>query len=524
MLTGLPDEDVLETGGPPEALRIEFTSLTATRHRVLPTRDARPARPPYGTPDGSTAAFEMRMRTLREHITLGTDELTERLDAVADDITGPYGPPTSQYGDQLPLTVACCAVAGGEPAVGADLDPRAAEADALRRAAAIYALRNARTALPLSGDLLHAERLTDRRPHPLPASLLLRAAAAGTACAESWDAAVETALFAAVRELARRRARRKLSPPPAGGRSPVYRTARRPGTGDCCGRSAPHRRCGTSRTARARRSSGWTFHELLAFDGSRAGPRDRSFGPVFPLRGTEQPEPPCRPLPAGRRVPLHRPDLARTAREDRPFTEVLEDRRSRRAFGDRPLTRRQSGSFLHRAARVRTVLSARSEDDRPYAVTSRLCPSAGSAYELELYAAVRRCDGLDPGLYHYDPLGHALTELPDHPGAMDQLLREASAAAGERAVPDVHLTVVSRIKRLPWKYAAHSYALTLKNTGVLLQTLSLVAGAMDLAGCVLGGGGSDTPVRAFRLAPYAEIPVGGFLLGTAVRAGSGEQR
>ncbi|CAL9671644.1 hypothetical protein SUDANB15_07438 (plasmid) [Streptomyces sp. enrichment culture] len=269
---------------------------------------------------------------------------------------------------------------------------------------------------------------------------------------------------------------------------------------------------------------GWTFHELLAFDGSRAGRRDRLFGPVFPLRGTEQPEPPCRPLPAGRRVPLNRPELTRTAREDRPFTEVLEDRRSRRAFGDRPLTRRQLGSFLYRAARVRTVLSARSEDDRPYAVTSRPYPSAGSAYELELYAAVRRCGGLDPGLYHYDPLGHALTELPDHPGAMDQLLREASAAAGERAVPDVHLTVVSRIKRLSWKYAAHSYALTLKNTGVLLQTLSLVADAMDLAGCVLGGGDSDTPVRAFGLAPYAEIPVGGFLLGTAVPAGSGEHR
>ncbi|MFC8246931.1 SagB family peptide dehydrogenase [Streptomyces chartreusis] len=264
--------------------------------------------------------------------------------------------------------------------------------------------------------------------------------------------------------------------------------------------------------------SGWTFHELLAFDGSRAGPRDRAYGPVFPLRGKEPPAPPCALAPHGRTVPLHRPDLVRTSREDRSFTDVLEARSSHRVFGEQLLTAEQLGTFLYRSARVRTVLDARLDDDRPYAVTSRPYPSAGSAYELEVYLAVRRCDGLDPGLYHYDPLGHALTELSDSPDAADQLLNEAKAAAGGSAVPDVHFTLVSRIKRLSWKYAAHSYVLTLKNSGVLLQTLYLVATAMGLAGCALGGGDSDTPVRAFGLDPHTETPVGAFLLGTAPAA------
>ncbi|MDX3229030.1 SagB family peptide dehydrogenase [Streptomyces sp. ME19-01-6] len=122
---------------------------------------------------------------------------------------------------------------------------------------------------------------------------------------------------------------------------------------------------------------------------------------------------------------------------------------------------------------------------------------------------------MDRGLYHYDPLGHALTALPGAPGAADGLLREAFAATGGAPLPDVHLTLVSRIKRLSWKYAAHSYALTLKNTGVLLQTLSLVATAMGLSGCAVGGGDSETPVRAFGLAAHTEIPVGAFLLGSA---------
>ncbi|GAA2337456.1 SagB family peptide dehydrogenase [Streptomyces cuspidosporus] len=260
---------------------------------------------------------------------------------------------------------------------------------------------------------------------------------------------------------------------------------------------------------------GWAFHELLAYDGSRAGPRDRPYGPVFPLRATEPPAPPVAPPPAGRVIPLGRPDLGRVCREDRPFTDVLESRTSRRAYGEQPLTISQLAEFLYRAARVRTLLGARPEDDRPYAITSRPYPSAGSAYELELYAAVHRCHGLDRGLYHYDPLGHALTALPGAPEAVDRLLREAAAATGGAPPPDVHLTLVSRVKRLSWKYAAHAYALTLKNTGVLLQTLCLVATAMGLSGCPVGGGDSETPVRAFDLAPHTEIPVGAFLLGSA---------
>ncbi|MEU9796600.1 SagB family peptide dehydrogenase [Streptomyces sparsogenes] len=260
---------------------------------------------------------------------------------------------------------------------------------------------------------------------------------------------------------------------------------------------------------------GWTFHELLAYDGSRAGPRDRPYGPVFPLRATEPPAPPVAPPPDGRVIPLSRPDLDRVSREDRPFTDVLESRTSRRAYGEHPLTIEQLAEFLYRAARVRTLLGARPEDDRPYAITSRPYPSAGSAYELELYAAVHRCHGLARGLYHYDPLGHALTALPGAPEAVDRLLREAAAATGGTPPPDVHLTLVSRVKRLSWKYAAHAYALTLKNTGVLLQTLCLVATAMGLSGCPVGGGDSETPVRAFDLTPYTEIPVGAFLLGSA---------
>ncbi|MDW6058516.1 hypothetical protein SAZ11_11105 [Streptomyces sp. FXJ1.4098] len=89
---------------------------------------------------------------------------------------------------------------------------------------------------------------------------------------------------------------------------------------------------------------GWSFHELLAYDGARAGPRDRVYGPVFPLRDTEPPPPPVTRPATGRTIPLRRPDLDKAAREDRTFTAVLESRTSRRTYGERPVTRDQLGS------------------------------------------------------------------------------------------------------------------------------------------------------------------------------------
>ncbi|KAB7834278.1 group-specific protein [Streptomyces mobaraensis] len=198
LLTGIPEED--DTG----VLRIDWQTLASHRHRVL-------AAPPAGAADKD---FAVRLKELREAPALAPDDLTRRLSACADGLTGPYGPPTTAYGTQIPLTVARCDLPGGGTVTGAALDPRAAHDEALRRAAAAHALAAAveRTAT----DHLLAERLADGRTEPLPASVVLpldeRAPAAhatpapaGTACAESWDAAVEAALFGAVRQLALRR-------------------------------------------------------------------------------------------------------------------------------------------------------------------------------------------------------------------------------------------------------------------------------------------------------------------------------
>jgi SagB-type dehydrogenase family enzyme len=79
----------------------------------------------------------------------------------------------------------------------------------------------------------------------------------------------------------------------------------------------------------------------------------------------------------------------------------------------------------------------------------------------------------------------------------------------------------ARFSRLFWRYESVGYALLLKDVGVLLQTMYLVATAMGLAPCALGSGDSDCFARATGLDFREESSVGEFLLGGALETGGG---
>ena len=86
------------------------------------------------------------------------------------------------------------------------------------------------------------------------------------------------------------------------------------------------------------------------------------------------------------------------------------------------------------------------------------------------------------------------------------------------APPQVLILIAARFARAMWKYESMAYALVLKDVGVMYQTMYLVATAMGLAPCSLGGGHSDAFAAAAGLDPYAETSVGEFTLGSRVPA------
>jgi SagB-type dehydrogenase family enzyme len=256
----------------------------------------------------------------------------------------------------------------------------------------------------------------------------------------------------------------------------------------------------------------WSHSDLLFHSRSRLGRQDDPRGAVYP-RGDKLPPPPAvKPVPEGPRYPLYKPVLTDVAATDPPFTEVIESRRSFRKFARRPLTADSLGELLFRSARIRSVRPA-DGGGVSYAVSDRPYPSSASLHELELYLTLDRCADLPRGIYHYDPLGHALTLVNTSDDKVGELLDDAKVATGSVQRPPALITMTARMGRLSWMYNGIAYATTLRHVGVLQQTLYLVATAMGLAPCALSVGDIEVCDSAFLLDWPAEVTVGGFVVG-----------
>jgi SagB-type dehydrogenase family enzyme len=254
----------------------------------------------------------------------------------------------------------------------------------------------------------------------------------------------------------------------------------------------------------------WGFTDLLFHRRSRWGAHVLPTGGTFPLRGRSPAFPVVKPPMDGEIVDLPRPDVDGFASTDRPFAQVLEQRRSIRTYGDEPLSIAQLGDFLYRVGRVRRIEDG---EHLPYAISSRPYPSGGACYPLELYPVVSRCAGLPRGVYHYEPVGHHLTRVAQWNDSVAALVADARLGEGHGPV-QVLLVVTARFRRTMWKYQGMAYATILKDVGVLYQTMYLVATAMELGPCALGCGNTEMFSNVVGLDPYEEGSVGEFLLGS----------
>ena len=257
----------------------------------------------------------------------------------------------------------------------------------------------------------------------------------------------------------------------------------------------------------------WEFADLIMQHHSRVGRHDGVVGATYQFTGRYPPEPPTKPVSKTRAIPLFRPNIAALMRNDEPLTRVLERRTSIRDFGTRPITVRRLGEFLFRAARVRQTYPVMAK--RPYAFTSRPYPSGGACYPLEIYVVCGHCNGLPAGIYHYDPVAHALRVAGGDPATVQWLLDDARASQGLLSPAQLLFVFTARFRRLTWKYRSIALATILKDVGVLLQTMYLVATAMRLAPGAIGSGDSTRFGAAIGARFEDESSVGEFLLGSA---------
>jgi SagB-type dehydrogenase family enzyme len=255
----------------------------------------------------------------------------------------------------------------------------------------------------------------------------------------------------------------------------------------------------------------WHPVDLLFHARNRLGRQAGGYGGTYPWKGVF-PEPPSVRPESGPLVELPRPDLdaLRAGDGEMTLTEAIETRRSIRRHDDQaPIDAAQLGELLFRTSRLKGKVPTPNE---PFAL--RPYPNGGALYELDVYPIVRLCEGVDPGLYRYDPEAHGLRPVADGAAPTAGLLEHAKVAALMEQQPQVLLVIAARFGRTTWKYEAVPYALTLKHVGVLYQTLYLVATAMGLAPCGLGGGDSELFSRAAGLEYETETSVGEFIVGS----------
>lgn len=267
----------------------------------------------------------------------------------------------------------------------------------------------------------------------------------------------------------------------------------------------------------------WSVADLLMHARSRAGRSAVGYGGTYWLADRFPPLPVSAMPRGGVTLELPAIDMAAIAAGDAAMTTVLERRRSIRRHDDgAPITLGQLAELLYRSVRNRRTMAAGDDAAGHDAVCDRPYPSGGALHELEVYPVVTNCPGVAPGLWHYLSDAHALELVRAPSPAMEQLVVAARAASMMASDPQVLLVVTARFGRVMWKYQSMAYGLVLKDVGVLYQTLYLVATAMGLAPCALGGGDSDAFAAASGLDYYTEGSVGEFLIGSRPRADTGD--
>ena len=214
----------------------------------------------------------------------------------------------------------------------------------------------------------------------------------------------------------------------------------------------------------------WDFHDLLFHTRSTPGRHANPLGGAYPYADVTPAPPAVRRRWPGKIIDLG--PLSGVAGDVSPTARLLRERHSVRSFdGERPITLAEIARFLDCAARVVSRWESRVDlgDIRPVvAYATRPYPSAGASYELELYLAVDKCDGLARGFYHYDAGRHALVPIDVPTPHLDALFSEAQLSMDAPATPQVVITIAARFGRVSWKYSSLAYALILKDVGVAI--------------------------------------------------------
>jgi len=177
--------------------------------------------------------------------------------------------------------------------------------------------------------------------------------------------------------------------------------------------------------------------------------------------------------------------------------EAIRRRESRREYSRTPLTLLEIATILYYTVGI----TGREWWGGP----KRVYPSAGALQPVEAYLLAGDVDGLEAGIYHYNPGTHSLEEISR--GDPRQRLYEASLE--QEHLRDAPATIVLTIvyPRTASKYDVRAYRYALMDAGFAGENLYLAAEALGLATVAVGAFYDDEICGMLRIDCRWEYPL-----------------
>jgi SagB-type dehydrogenase family enzyme len=178
---------------------------------------------------------------------------------------------------------------------------------------------------------------------------------------------------------------------------------------------------------------------------------------------------------------------------DMSLEEAISNRRSIRTYSEGKIGERDLSQLLWAAQGITDEAEG-----------LRTAPSAGALYPLEIYVAIAAVEGLEAGLYKYDPSGHSLL-LKKNGDIRDDIY---NAALRQDSIKDAAAVIIycTEFKRTFSRYKDRAAQYVYIETGHSAQNVYLQAEALNL-GTVAIGAFDDEGIKEVLDLPKGEEPV-----------------
>lgn len=198
-------------------------------------------------------------------------------------------------------------------------------------------------------------------------------------------------------------------------------------------------------------------------------------------QSTGVPMPPVQKKVEESEVTIKLPQIDIEKFDDISLNTAIHQRKSVRKYNKESLSQEELTYLLWASHGVRKIRSG---------IVLRHAPSAGNRHAIDTYLSIHDVEGIEPGVYRYQPLDNELVLITQH---KDLRIRSAMAARGQIFAGDCPVTFfwVAVPYRMEWRYDYASYKVIALDAGHICQNLYLAAEAIDSGVCAIAAYNQD---------------------------------